>query len=65
MYVVRFKLRDTNLEFDTKAKRDAAYTKILNGAKNLGIPDEKVILEKIDTQLSSFSGNVEEKVVEV
>lgn len=62
-YLVKFKLRDATLTFGTKTERDAAYTKILNGARNLDIPDDNVILEKVDTQLSSFSGDIEEKVV--
>jgi len=62
-YLVRLRLRDTNLEFDTQLKRDAAYTKILSAAKTLGIPDDHVILEKIETRVSTFTGKIEEKVV--
>jgi len=63
-YIVRLQLLDTNIEFDSEASRDTAYTKILNGAENLGIPAKNVLLEKIDTKLSNFTGKTEEKLVD-
>tara|TARA_Y100000310_G_scaffold328489_1_gene396689 strand:+ start:1444 stop:1632 length:189 start_codon:yes stop_codon:yes gene_type:complete len=57
-------MRDTNIEFSTEASRDTAYTKILNEAENLGIPAKNVLLEKIDTKLSNFTGKTEEKLVD-
>ncbi len=63
-YLVRLRMRDTNIEFSTEASRDTAYTKILNEAENLGIPAKNVLLEKIDTKLSNFTGKTEEKLVD-
>ena len=62
-YKVKMQLRDTVLEAVTKAERDAKFDDIVAAIKALGIPDDNLILTKVDTKVSTFTGNEEEKVM--
>jgi len=52
-YIVQFQLRDTMREFDTKAARDAAYDTVLQQMLDWGIPQENIILSKINSEVCS------------
>ena len=62
-YLINLRLEDTRLEFDTSQKRDATYIKILQVVSALGIPDTNITMDKVDTQISSFTRRTEYKRV--
>jgi len=63
-YKIKIQLRDTVMEFDKKAARDAKYIALVSGVVKLGIPSDNLIVSKIDTEHSDFLGQDLEKVVE-
>ncbi len=63
-YTTKLKLRDTTLESGSMSARNTKATDILSALKSLGIPEYNIIIQKVDTQVSTFTNLLEEKIVE-
>ena len=56
-------LKDIRKSYTTVTARNKAYTEMLAGLVALGIPEESIILQKIDTEFSKFLNRNVEKLV--
>ena len=63
MYLLKIQLRDTTIECSSMATLDRAYDAVLASSNKLGIPPENIILIKVETRVSDFTGNAEEKML--
>lgn len=62
-FILKLQLRDTRKEFQSEEARERAYDKVLSTLTNLGIPENNIVLSKIDTEYSKFLGKDMEKEV--
>jgi|TARA_Y100000310_G_scaffold321723_1_gene379767 hypothetical protein len=63
VFILKLQLRDTRKEFQSEEARDRAYDKVLSTLTNLGIPENNIVLSKIDTEYSGFLSKDLEKEV--
>lgn len=61
-YLIKIQMRDTELEYPDKATRDRDYKSLLKKFTDAKIPADNVVIQSIDTQVSSFSGQEERKI---
>ena len=62
-FILKLQLRDTRKEFQSEEARERAYDKVLSTLTNLGIPENNIVLSKIDTEYSGFLSKDLEKEV--
>ena len=62
-FILKLQLRDTRKEFQSEEARERAYDKVLSTLTNVGIPENNIVLSKIDTEYSGFLSKDLEKEV--
>lgn len=56
-YEIKVQLRDTVLEFTEEDDRNSAYADVIQELRGLGIPDDNIIVRKIDNDQCSLGHN--------
>ena len=63
-YLLKFQLRDTKREFPTEAARDNAYDIVHNQMVAWGIPEENIVLTKINKEICGL-GHEHETIIAI